>query len=224
MESLEPVYRETTAGIIADRIRVAVMDGTFAPGVQLGEAQLAASLEVSRGPVREAMQRLIQEGLLRNERHRGVFVIEFDEGDIADIYLARGAAEQTAARLLTRRADTAAFDLLDGLLSQMAAVVSSGDWSKVADLDMRFHEALIAATGSKRLIRMYRTLLSEMRICLTPLEGAYPRREEVVDEHREIVAAMRAGDQQRVMDLVDGHFGHAVRELTARLATPTDDP
>src|SRR4051812_50047153 len=76
------------------------MYGVFAPGTQLGEAELAARFEVSRGPLREAMQRLVQEGLLRGERHRGLFVIDLSASDVRDIYLARLAIERTACQLI----------------------------------------------------------------------------------------------------------------------------
>lgn len=213
MDSLQPVERETTASIIADRIRGAIMDGTFAPGAQLGEAQLAGRLQVSRGPVREAMQRLIQEGLLRNERHRGVFVVELGDEDVADIYLARSGVEHTATRVLTERRDTAAFDRLDAILDEMARA-EPGDWSTVADHDLRFHEELVEATGSKRLGRMFRTLITETRLCLTELEAGYTRQQDVVEEHREIVRAMRDGDVDRARRLVSAHFDHALEVLT----------
>src|SRR4051794_22187249 len=92
-EVLDPVQRDSTPSIIAARIRDAVIDGTFPPGMQLSEAHIASRLGVSRGPVREALQRLIQEGLLRAERHRGVFVIELGIADVRDLYLARAAVE-----------------------------------------------------------------------------------------------------------------------------------
>ncbi|MGH3966570.1 MAG: GntR family transcriptional regulator, partial [Mycobacterium sp.] len=66
-----PLHRQSTAELIADRLREAIMRGQLAPGQQLGEASLAAQFAVSRGPLREAMQRLVAEGLLRSERHRG---------------------------------------------------------------------------------------------------------------------------------------------------------
>jgi len=90
---LEPVARQSTAELIAAQLRSAIMYGVFAPGTQLGEAELAARFEVSRGPLREAMQRLVQEGLLRGERHRGLFVIDLSASDVRDIYLARLALD-----------------------------------------------------------------------------------------------------------------------------------
>ncbi|MDQ3150864.1 MAG: GntR family transcriptional regulator, partial [Actinomycetota bacterium] len=89
MSDLEPVSRESTAAIIAERLRDAIMRGVFPPGTQLGEVDLAGRLGVSRGPLREAMQRLVQEGLLRGERHRGLFVIDLGLADVRDVYAAR---------------------------------------------------------------------------------------------------------------------------------------
>ena len=100
VSEIEPVSRRSTAEIVADRIRTAIMRGTFGPGTQLGEVELAARLGVSRGPLREAMQRLVAEGLLRSERHRGLFVRELGADDVRDVYIARTAVERAAALLV----------------------------------------------------------------------------------------------------------------------------
>src|ERR1700754_1550329 len=76
------------------------MRGAFSPGAQLGEVELAGRLGVSRGPLREAMQRLVAEGLLRSERNRGIFVRDLGEADVRDVYTARLAVEQAAGRLV----------------------------------------------------------------------------------------------------------------------------
>lgn len=220
---LEPVERETTASIIADRVRDRIIDGTFEPGQQLGEVQLASQLHVSRGPVREAMQRLIQEGLLRNERNRGVFVVELDEDDIRDVYLARSAVEHAAALVIARSGNESTVAELDRLLDEMAGAVREGKWAAVADCDLRFHEALVAASGSRRLARMFRTLLSETRMCLTPLEAAYPRRQDVVEEHRALLEAIREGDAADLVRHLDAHFAHAVSKLSASSEAPVGE-
>ena len=98
--TLQPLSQQSTPELIADQLRVKILDGTFPPHHQLAEVELAKQLQVSRGPVREAMQRLIQEGLVRSERNRGVFVIEMDADDARDVYVARGAVEKAAALLV----------------------------------------------------------------------------------------------------------------------------
>lgn len=215
VEKLEPINRETTAGVIAAQIRARIMDGTFSPGSQLGEAQLAARLNVSRGPVREALQRLIQEGLLENRRNRGVFVVSLDEDDIRDVYLARGVIEREAAKILIRCGDAEAIDRLEVLVERMSAAATKREWPEVADSDLSFHEALVGFSRSKRLRRMFGTLLVEARICLAALESAYPVHERLVREHRNILGAIRRGDERGALELIDIHLRDAVKDLTS---------
>ena len=94
---VEPVAQESTVSMVASRVREAIARGEIAPGSQLGEVDYAARLGVSRGPLREGLQRLAQEGLLVAHRNRGHFVIEMDPETIVDIYVAREAVERAAA-------------------------------------------------------------------------------------------------------------------------------
>jgi DNA-binding GntR family transcriptional regulator len=214
LEKLKPVNRETTAGVIAAQIRGRIMDGTFPPASQLGEAQLAGRLNVSRGPVREALQRLIQEGLLETRRNRGVFVASLDAGDVADVYLARRAIEREAVTILARRADDTAFDGLDESVDDMSSAADRKAWEDLADADLRFHESLVRLSGSKRLQRMFSTLLIETRMCLARLETVYPVHKRLVQEHRNLLGAMRQGDERTSLELMDAHLEDAVRDLS----------
>jgi len=214
LEKLEPVNRETTPGVIAAQIRGRIMDGTFPPASQLGEAQLAGRLNVSRGPIREALQRLIQEGLLETRRNRGVFVASLDAGDVADVYLARRAIEREAVTILARRADDTTFDGLDESVDDMSSAADRKAWEDLADADLRFHESLVRLSGSKRLQRMFSTLLIETRMCLARLETAYPVHKRLVQEHRNLLGAMRQGDERTALELIDAHLEDAVRDLS----------
>lgn len=95
---ITPVEQESTPSIVADKLRQAIAYGELVPGTQLGEAELARRFGVSRGPLREGMQRLTQEGLLIAIRNRGVFVNTMNSDEIRDMYLAREAIERTASR------------------------------------------------------------------------------------------------------------------------------
>jgi DNA-binding GntR family transcriptional regulator len=214
LAEIEPVSRESTAAIIARQLREAIMNGSLPPGTQLGEAELAGQFQVSRGPLREAMQRLVSEGLLRSERHRGLFVIDLEPEDIHDIYSARLAIERAAViRIVHGPAPDEAADLLEEAVREMASATSNEDWSAVSEADTRFHEVLVSASGSKRLVRMSRTLLIETRMCLSALRLTYASDEERVTEHKQITEAIRAGDQNAALSLLEVHMEDAVQRL-----------
>ena len=183
LADLQPVNQDSTAAIIARQLRAAIMNGALPPGAQLGEADLAARFQVSRGPLREAMQRLVQEGLLRSERNRGLFVIELEPADVFDIYVARNAIEQAAARLILRanRGGIVA-DQLAPIHAELAAAITAGDSAAIGDADGRFHEEFVRASGSKRLTRMAGTLLVESRMCIGALQRTYQPDEDQLAE------------------------------------------
>ncbi|WP_410651773.1 GntR family transcriptional regulator [Amycolatopsis sp. cmx-4-54] len=213
LPDIEPVSRESTAGIIARQLRDAIMTGALPPGTQLGETDLASRFQVSRGPLREAMQHLVSEGLLRSERHRGLFVIDLEPGDVYDIYSARSAIERAAMLRALRGDRERVATELEEAVHAMATAADDDDPTALSWADLRFHEALIAASGSKRLVRMARTLLIETRMCLTALQATYQQVEERVTEHTRIIEALRAGDEETALSLLEAHMEDAVQRL-----------
>lgn len=216
-DGLTPVGRESTTSIIARQLRAAIADGSLPQGGQLGEAELARRFDVSRGTLREAMQRLVEEDLLRSERHRGLFVRELSASDVYDIYLTRNAIEQTAARLILRGDREAVADRLDAVCREMQAAIKRDDLDSLSQTDARYHEILVTSSGSRHLSRMARTLLIETHMCIQALAGPGAERagepEDRVGEHDAITAAIRAGNEALVLGLIDAHMEDAVRRL-----------
>lgn len=217
LEGIQRVSRPPTAAIIAERIRSAIIEGPFAPGEQLGEAQLAAAFGVSRGPVREALQRLIQEGLLRSEPNRGVFVVRLDEEDLRDIYYARAIVERAAALRLLEAKDPQDLNELERCVDAMRRAARDRDAATVATWDLQFHKALTDAARSKRLTRMFETLITETRIALSS-GGQEPHLDKtVIDEHGDLLDALRAGDRRRTLSLVERHMDSGIRRRLKKL-------
>jgi DNA-binding GntR family transcriptional regulator len=212
---LEPVPRRSTVEIISDELRSAIMYGSLAPGSQLGEADLAARLGVSRGPLREAMQRLVQEGLLRSEPHRGLFVITLAQDDVEDVYLARLAIERAACRLIMERNRGEALVRLTEALQALVDAADQRDRIAMSDADQAFHQVLVASSGSPRLERMAQTLLVEARMCLNALQEKYPEPDDLVEEHRKLVEAINDGDEERLMRLIEEHMTDSIERLRA---------
>lgn len=211
---LEPVQRRSTAAIVADQLRSAIMYGSLSPGSQLGEADLAQRLGVSRGPLREAMQRLVAEGLLHSEPHRGLFVMTLDAEDVRDIYLARHAVERAACEEIVRTRRLHAVSELTEVHARMVTAVEQGDPAAMTDADHDFHEALVRASGSARLRRMAAALLVEKRMCLTALQDKYQADEQaLVDEHQGLIDALETGDEALVTSRLWAHMRDALRRL-----------
>lgn len=214
---LAPLNAPQTSVVIADQLRERILDGSYAPGDQLSEAHLAEQLGISRGPVREALQRLSQEGLLISHRNRGVFVVELTPGDIAEIYSAREAVELAAARVVfeTRAEDKApAIERLSAIVETMPDLIAKNDWRNLAKQDLMFHASLVDATGNSRLVRIYSTLAAESRICMVHLENAYHRPEALTEEHRRIVDLLDTGPWEKLSDAIRKHMTTAVEDLT----------
>jgi DNA-binding GntR family transcriptional regulator len=213
--SIAPVDRESTPSIIARKLREAIAAGELAPGSQLGEAELARELGVSRGPLREAMQRLTQEGLLISIRNRGLFVIELTNDDVYDIYLARTAVERAAAAEIFRRDPMAAGERLSLIVKKMARASDRQDRAKIGAADLEFHGRLVQMAESPRLSRMHHTLLTETRMCVTALQETYPAPDDRVPEHNEIAEAFKAGDAELVDRLLVEHMHDGLVRLAS---------
>lgn len=208
------VNRESTAGIITRQLREGIMYGHLPAGTQLSEASLAQEFGVSRGPLREAMQRLVQEGLVRSELNRGLFVKELDETEIRDLYLTRTAIETAAARAVAHGESAGeGAARLRARAAAMAAAAASGDLQALADADFAFHEELVSLAGSPRLHRVHETLMVETRMCMTALQGTYFDPEDQVAEHSRIVEAIASGDDAGLVREIEEHMQEALDRL-----------
>lgn len=217
VSDLTPHPRRSTVEHIADELRSAVMTGRLEPGEQLGEADLAAHFEVSRGPLREAMQRLVSEGILHAITNRGVFVSELTLEDVRDVYRTRSVIERGALEaVLDEGHREATADELDDVVRRMRRAAAKGDGPAVSDADQHFHEVLVEASGSPRLIRAMRTLLVETRMCLGELRTTYTDLETQVDEHEALRRTILEATPAKAKSALQAHLDDAVERLVAK--------
>ncbi|MBP2267804.1 DNA-binding GntR family transcriptional regulator [Pseudarthrobacter sp. PvP004] len=205
-----------TAQLIADHLRNQIVQGVFLPGEQIKESVLAAQLHTSRGPVREAVQRLSQEGILVSRRNRGVFVLELSPQDNKEIYAVREAMEITAADALLDADPGHLRDTcraLSRILRSMAKQVTVSHWHNLAQLDMEFHTTFVAGARNSRMSRIYETLAAESTMCILALENSYPRPTDLVHEHQTILNFLEAGNKQDLHHAIRRHLEKAVLDL-----------
>jgi DNA-binding GntR family transcriptional regulator len=189
LPSLEPA--PTAPARAADLLRAAIFEGRFAPGTPLPEVTLAASLNVSRSTVREALRSLVGERLLTFETHKGAAVRALTETDVRDLYAGRrlvelSAIDSAAARDLPP-------DAFAAPLAEADAAVDAGDWLTVGTADLRFHAEIVALHGSPRVTAFFQRLTTELRLGFLAIPVPEFHRPYLIRNHA-LADLMRAGD------------------------------
>lgn len=183
--------------LVYGELRRRLMSGAFLPGERLREEHIASELAVSRTPVRSAIERLIEDGLVMREEGRGAVVLGLLDRDINEAFELRLLLEPYAARAASQRASDEQIDALESINQHMLEAVRSGDAEHVAQVqhyNNRFHHALLTAAQSARVRTMVESLL-DMPILIGSFYF-YTQEDMLrsVEQHGEIIAALRARD------------------------------
>jgi DNA-binding GntR family transcriptional regulator len=208
-KKLKSISAPSTTTVIADQLREVIRSGSLHPAQQLSESKIAEQLEVSRGPVREAIQRLVQEGLLVSVRNRGVFVADITPADVVEIYEAREALE-TRCGIKVLQADEGfrqtVIQQLQEIVDKLSTAERNGKWSKVIELDLSFHTTLVTASNNSRIQRAYSTLVVESALCINRLKRFFPNDDSLVREHQDILDALVAEDEAGFLGALRNHY------------------
>lgn len=210
--------RRGLADEAADRIRDAIFAGVFPPGLPVREVELAESLDVSRGSVREGLAVLAREGLVQSAWHRGTKVIDLTVRDAEEIYSVRAALEGLATRSAIGKVDSTTLGtLVDAMARGLRAGVAS---EELLAVDIEFHDTIYQAAGNRRLLEAWHAVRSQVYLFqLTRIRlGHNDYRAVVVDEHREIVKLLDAGDAEQLTRFAEEHVHSALRVLVATLS------
>jgi GntR family transcriptional regulator of gluconate operon len=203
----------------ADRIREQILGGGFKQGEHLVEAKIAEQLNISRGPVREAFKLLRAEGLLNEEPRRGTFVVSLTADDVREIYGLRAALEGRAGRMVARAHDTAALARLRALADDIDRAVASGDPVAASRADLAFHEGLCELCGNSRIHEVFMRYVPTLRGLLRLDEQVLRSLDEISLQHRPLVEAIEAGDEERAATLLNEHAEHAGELIAGVLAS-----
>ncbi|MEW1981142.1 GntR family transcriptional regulator [Citricoccus sp. NPDC079358] len=218
------VRRPSTVDLIAVELRNAIYGGTLMPGSSVREAEVASQLGVSRGPLRESAQRLVQEGLLVARPGAGLRVVTVGADQVEDLYQARLAIEGAAVRQIAavapeerRQHIASAEGLLDALIS---ALEDGSDARRIGDADLDLHYGLVEATGNLRLMSFASTLIIQTRVAALSHADGYVVRTDILDVHRSLLRQLSDGDGQAAAETLEGHFRQTVDRLLGRLNEP----
>lgn len=200
---------ETAYRLIKDRI--VTLD--LAPAAVLNESELMDELQLGRTPIREALQRLALENLVVILPRRGTIVADLNFSDLQKIFELRLELEVYAARLAAARAQPDQVAAMEALFADADNVIRSGDHRQLIVLDHAAHRLLAEATQNEFLLdtleRLYTHVLRLWHVSLDKV-GRLP---EAIEEHRNIIAAVKAGDGERAAAIMRRHVSEFQREF-----------
>jgi DNA-binding GntR family transcriptional regulator len=205
---------------IALRLRDAICDGVLRPGERLTEAGLAKMLGVSRTPVREAIEKLLVEGLLSNSPSRGVVVTELNRSQVIQIYALRGVLEGAAANFAAQHASEAEIDELRSVHERIATLLGAPD--RLMAANRQFHHAIYSAAHNEYLIEAASRLADTLSLLPGTTYSAAGRPQTAQAEHAAIVDAIARRDAQAAEARAREHIENARRVRLRLLFGATD--
>lgn len=208
--------RASTVSRLSDVLRAQIIEGGLRPGTQLAEHAVADALAVSRNTLREAFRLLAHEGLVVHEPHRGVFVRTLEAGDVRDIYTTRRLVECAAVR--AENPPSAAVTEIGAIVAGAEAAVAEERWTDVGTADLRFHSAVVALAGSRRLNDLMHRVLAELRLVFHVMADPHRFHEPYVHRNREIATLIEHGRTPEAAGALLVYLDDAERQLLAGVA------
>lgn len=217
---LVTVVQRTLSDVAAERLRAAIKHGSLLPGMRLVERDLAQRLGVSRIPIREAIQRLVEEGLVTKLAHRGTFVAMLSRNELEEISSLRIVLERfVVARAIERWSPEQAAHLRV-IVNDMYAAATAGNVQLLSERDAQFHHALWTLTEHNLLLEVVSGLRSRISRFLSEATSALPASELTTHAtaHNQLIDILSSGDLERAQDAITTHIIGAKQRILAYYA------
>jgi len=191
--------------MVRDKIEHMILSGALKVGERLNENALAAELNVSRGPVREATRSLADAGLLTIMRNRGAFVREISLEDVLHVYDIRAGLASVAGRLAALRATPEGIDVLQSLWDEMEVARTARDSDTYYEINRQFHAYIVGMTGNPKLIEFHDSTEREVFLFLRRGVTGPTRIDTSNRQHKEMLDAIAAGDEHAAAKAFESH-------------------
>jgi DNA-binding GntR family transcriptional regulator len=183
--------------IVAERLMEAIRAGTLKPGERLVETSLASRLQVSRGPLREALKALEANHLVESRRGRGTYVRAVRPDEVAQMVAVRAMLEGLAARLVALNATPPMIEQLERLHRRIEIAARAGETAEWRDLDWSFHELVCTHSRNAFLLASWRSISNLVRIYLHQHPSYVTNIESILANHASFMAAIKSKDPDR---------------------------
>lgn len=193
-----------------------ILSGKLRRGEQLREIALAERLQASRTPVRGALHRLAEDGLVELCANKGATVIGITAEDIADIYEVRKRLEGLAARLAAERMSEEEKENLKETVELSEFYLARRDDKQSGELDSEFHNIIFQASGSRHLCKILCDLHKNIKAYRRLSFSKSDRAKKSIAEHKEILEAILSGDPDEAERLTSVHIDNALKNFRAQ--------
>lgn len=208
----EPLRNRAVASL-----RDAILSGRLLPGTRLVEVQLAESLGVSRGTLRQAFRELEHAGLVVSVPYRGTYVAEQTANTLRDAYALRGLLEGFAAAQIPVEVVPSVTAVQRDRLEQMRRALNEGRYADVATIDIEFHASLCAITSNRRLRQVWDSLSAPLQArYANEVESLYTPT-EVIARHEAIIALLEADHPGAIEAGIRGHYLETARRMATAM-------
>ena len=188
-------------------IRKKILKGEYLPGERINEAEIAAEFNISRGPVREAIRQLEQEGLAVYQIHKGCSVKTLSADDAWEIYLLRSKLESLALELCSGQIPQDALRRMESYVSSMKELDGESDIHHMVELDNYFHSEICKASEKRRLFDLWSSLNStSYAVFLTVLNSNVSSLSSVIGKHERLLATLKQGDMLKSCGAITDHY------------------
>lgn len=190
-------------------IKAGIIDGAWPPGAPLREVELSQQIGVSRTPVREALRRLLGDGLVTFEPHQGASVATWSQADLDEIFSLRAMIEAYAAEQAALRISAAEIAELAQLCAAMETALRLGGedmLQRIATANSAFHGLIVSACDNRRLVSVLNLLVEVPLVMRTYHRYTTEELRRSLNHHSEIVAAFRAGDGAWAASVMRAHL------------------
>jgi DNA-binding GntR family transcriptional regulator len=198
------VQRRSLDAQAADKLRDAILTGSFQPGERLTEEVIAELLGLSRGTIRASLRLLMHEGLILQEPYRGYSVRSLTSRDAWELFTLRNALEAFAARLLAEAMNRAKRDRLDRAYEKVVKAVESGSRTRAVEADFQLHQTIAELTEHSTLQGHYALISGQVRLYQS-LVSKFLSLRDYVAFHEPMIAAIRGGRAKEAEQFASEH-------------------
>ena len=215
--------QESTAQLLAESLRQAILEGQLKPGSRLVEQDLAEQYDISRGPIREAIRILASEGLAELRKNKGAVVSTPNMDDVLEVYAIRMSLGAIAIDQLARTALESDVDLEQAriLLENLNDRKGRQSNTRMIEADLLFQNELVALSGLPRITEAMEKSAIDIRVCVQALDIKYDEsdHENLVNRHTKLLSQIAKANSQKAVELWVDHVRKSVAEFTKDMSS-----